>query len=164
MNNLILENVRIGFRNFSGKAGRYNQEGDRNFVIFLSDADADRLYEQGWNIKQTKPKNPDQEPDKYLPVSVSFNGRPPRVVLITSRGKTELTEEEVSILDWAIIKNADVAIRPYEWEVQGNHGVKAYLKSLFVTIEEDELDRKYGDIPDTAQNAMFPTVSEEASF
>jgi hypothetical protein len=72
--------------------------------------------------------------------------------MITSRGRTSLGEEEINLLDWAEIKTADVIFRPYNWEVSGKTGVKAYLVSLFVTIKEDELELKYADIPDTAQN------------
>jgi len=46
-------------------------------------------------------------------------------------------------LDWADIKTADLIARGYDWNVGGKSGTKAYLQSLFVTIEEDALERKY---------------------
>jgi hypothetical protein len=37
-------------------------------------------------------------------------------------------------------------LRPFTWSVSGKGGIKAYLQSMFVTITEDALERKYGDL------------------
>ena len=153
--NCVLENVRIGFRNFSGNEGKFNRAGDRNFVVFLDEETAEAMAKDGWNIKYLKPREEDDAPQAYLKVKVNFKGsRPPKIVMITSRGKTALDADMVSILDWADIINADVTLNPYEWEVNDKTGVTAYLKTLFVTIYEDELDLKYEDVPDSAANSI----------
>lgn len=158
--NVTLENVRIAFRNFSGKEGQYNREGDRNFAVLLDPEIATQMIEDGWNVKQLKPREEGDQPQDYIQVSVSYKGRPPRIVMITSRGRTPLGEEEVNILDWAEVRNVDLIINPYEWTVSGKSGVKAYLQSLFVTIEEDDLERKYADVPDSAQNSVQTPVED----
>lgn len=146
---VLMEGVRIIFRNFSGKEGQYNREGDRNFAVLLDDTAAEAMTSDGWNVKWLKPREDDEEETQqaYLPVSVNFEkGRPPRVVMITSRGRTNLDADGVELLDWADITNVDLIVRPYTWEVSGKTGVKAYLQSLYVTIEEDELERKYAEL------------------
>lgn len=159
---VVLENVRIGFRNFSGKEGQYNQAGKRNFCVFLDAETARAMADDGWNVRFLHPRDEDEEPQAYLQVAVAYRNIPPRIVLVTSKGKTKLDEDAVSVLDWADIKNVDLIVRPYNWEVNGKAGVKAYVKSLFVTLNEDELERKYMDVPDSAQAAtVADTLSEE---
>jgi hypothetical protein len=147
---VLMEGVRIVFRNFAGKEGQYNREGDRNFAVLLNDDTANAMAEDGWNIKWLQPRedaDEDDTPQAYLQVSVNYSkGRPPTIALITGRGRTNLDEDSVEMLDWADITNVDLIVRPYAWEVQGKSGVKAYLKSMFVTIEEDELERKYAEM------------------
>lgn len=152
--NCVLENVRIVFRNFSGAEGKYNRAGDRNFAVLLDDETAQAMANDGWNVKYLKPREEDEAPQAYLQVKVSYKGRPPKVVMITSRGKSNLGEDMISILDWAEIKNVDMTLNPYEWEVNGKTGITAYLKTIFVTIHEDALDLKYADVPDSAAGAI----------
>lgn len=145
---LTMEDARIIFRNFAGKEGQYNREGDRNFCVVLDPKVAEDMARDGWNIKSLRAREEGDEETPYIQVSVNFKGRPPRAVMITSRGRTDLTEHEIEMLDWADIKTVDLIIRPYEWSVNGKSGVKAYLKSIFVTIDEDELELKYSEVPD----------------
>ena len=146
--NVLIENARIIFRNFEGREGQYNREGDRNFCVLLDPEVADDMAKDGWNIKSLKPRDEEDVEQAYVQVSVNFKGRPPRIVQITSRGRTELGEHEIEILDWVDISNIDLIFRPYEWNVNGKTGIKAYLKSAFITLEEDELDAKYSQIDD----------------
>lgn len=150
MQNLEIENARIVFRNFNGEEGRFNAKGDRNFCVLLDHKDADILLKDGWNIKTLRPRDDDEEPQPYLPVKVNYNNIPPKVILITSRGKTVLDEESVGSLDWAELENVDLVIRPYVWSVNGKSGVKAYLKTGYFTIVEDKFESKYYDVPDNA--------------
>lgn len=153
---MILEGVRIIFRNFSGAEGRFNAKGKRNFNVLIDDETAEAMLKDGWNIKYLMPREEGDEPQARLEVAVHYggSGAPPRVIMITSRGKTYLDESMVPILDWAEIENVDMIIRPYEWEVNGKSGIKAYLKAIYVTIREDALEMKYLDVPDSAASAL----------
>jgi hypothetical protein len=54
-----------------------------------------------------------------------------------------LDENSIETLDWAEIEKADLIVTPYAWTVGAKSGIKAYLKSLYVTVVEDELELKY---------------------
>ena len=97
----------------------------------------------GWNIRTLDPREEGDTATPYIQVAVNFDNRPPRIVLLTSTTRTSLDKDSVETLDWADIQTADLIANGYEWTVNGKSGVKAYLQTLFVTIVEDELERKY---------------------
>lgn len=154
---LLIEDATVLFRNFAGKEGEYNRQGDRNFVVLINPEEAPALVEQGWNIKYLKPREEGEEPAPYLPVAVNYNGpRPPKIVIISSSGRSELDESNVNILDWADIRLVDLVVNPYEWVVNDKSGVKAYLQSMYVTLEENSIEAKYADVPDTVVPVIDP--------
>lgn len=142
---LMLEGAKLIFRNFAGLAREFNSEGDRNFSVILEPTLAKKLKDEGWRVKQLKPREDGEEGDYHLKVKVNYKtGRPPRCVLISSQNRTELGSEEVVLFDVADIKTADLIINGY-WNDMSGGGYSAYLKTLFVTINEDELEQKYND-------------------
>lgn len=138
-----VDDAPIIFRNFTGKEGQYNREGDRNFCVILPQDIAVAMLADGWNIRYLEPREEGDVTVPYISVAVNFKNRPPKIFLITSTARTQLNESSVDILDWADIKQADLIARGYDWFVNGKSGTKAYLQTLFVTIEEDALEIKY---------------------
>lgn len=144
IDDLIIENAKIIFRNFSGKQTEYNRAGNRNFCVILEDPEiAQQLAKDKWNVKILAGREEGEEARYYLPVQASYDNYPPKIVLVTQRNKTILDEESLSTLDFAEINNVDIIIRPYSWEANGRTGIKAYVKSMWVTIEEDYFEAKY---------------------
>lgn len=139
----MVEDATLIFRNFSGEEGQYNRAGERNFAVILDEKAAQVLLKDGWNVKYLASREEGEPDTPYISVAVNFKNRPPRVTLITSTSRTTLTDENIGILDWADIMTCDLICRAYDWVVGDKSGTKAYLQTMFVTINEDYLERKY---------------------
>lgn len=139
----MIEDAKILFRNFEGKEGQYNRKGDRNFAVLIPPEQVPAMEADGWNVKMLAAREEGEEDVPYITVAVSYKNRPPRITMMTSRARTNLDEDTVEVLDWANIQSVDLICNSYAWNVGDKSGVKAYLKTLFVTIEEDELEKKY---------------------
>lgn len=145
-----IPNAQLGFKNFEGRAGEFNDEGTRNFVVFLEDELADELEAEGWNVKHPKPRESDKDEEdqrrRYLPVGLAFDNYPAKVVQVIDEEPRVMHEDEVGMLDWAEIDNVDLVIRPYSWgpNAFGQSGVKAYTKAIYITLVYDEFASKYG--------------------
>lgn len=160
---LTVFDARILFRNFAGEERQFNSEGDRNFSLVLEPERAQRLLAEGWRVKQLKPREEGEEGDYHLKVKLNYKkGQPPKVVMITSRGKTDLGADEVAMLDAADIKKVDVVVNGWHSDMAGG-GYSGFLKTMYVTINEDELEMLYAGIgaDGDISNLGMPDFSED---
>lgn len=140
---LLVEDAKLIFKNFAGRPDKYNQAGNRNFALIIDDPDtAQSMREDGWNVKIKPPREEGDAPFCYLPVSVVFptpeRNFPLEITQFTKNGPVRLTEETVGLLDMARFDMCKVAIRPYNWTTSTGSGVKAYLRTMHVTLEEGD--------------------------
>ena len=148
----LIKDARLLFRNLAGSPTTFNAAGGvRTFHVILDEQRAKDLERRGWRVKKLKDREQDgevAEGDYHLKVTVNYKtGRPPRVVLITSKGRTDLGPDEVGIIDAADIEKADILLNGY-WNDMAGGGYGAYLKSAFITLREDALEQMYANMPE----------------
>ena len=149
MRELHLEGVKVLWPNFRGEPGEFNERGDRLFNILIDNLDeAEELLAKGWALKPLR--NEEDEVDAYtLQLKVNYRRpRPPRVynVNLDEQTKVLLSESTIEMLEYLPIDYVDVDINPYEWNVSGNSGVKAYVQAMYVVCKNTPLDDKYSSL------------------
>ena len=143
---LQIDDARLVYKNFRGEGGKYNREGDRNFAVVIPNEEmAEELKQEGWNVKIKEPKEAGDMPFMYLPVKIKFREYGPNVYLVSGQRRNRITEETVAMLDNIEIANADLDIRPYDWEVSGSTGRTAYLEAMEVTQNIDRFAQRYAE-------------------
>lgn len=148
-----IDGARIIFRNFSGRGTQYNREGDRNFCVVIDDEEiANRLIEEGFNVKIRQPREEGEEPFMYMKVNVKYHPKGseyerlnPVACLITGRNRNMLDEESICCLDSIDIENVDLDLSGSNWNVQGRSGRSAYLSKIYVTQELDRFATRYAE-------------------
>lgn len=138
-------NAEIWYRNFAGIEKQYNPAGDRNFEVRFKDLElAQTLMDDGWNVKIVLPEDgSDRQPYAKLKVKVEFEHKPARIFIVEDDELVPLGPETVGCLDYADIENIDLVIRPRFWENVRGSGIKAYLRTAYVTLERDAFHEKY---------------------
>lgn len=157
VSNIVLNGARLVFRNFAGRATKFTPEGKRTVCVLIDPDLACRLRADGWTVKTLQPRDAGDVPQDYLSVNVHYGEHSsPKIYMLSGqfvdgkdgeikfKNRVLLDENTVSSLDYAEISNVDICIRPYEWEMGGKTGVKGYLKTMYVTLVEDEFASKYG--------------------
>lgn len=147
-----IENARIIWPNFSGKAGRFNREGERDFTLVIPN---EEIYEAlindvnefgaGWNVRYRDPIDPDGEPFITMKVKVNCNEYGPKAMLISGGRKIDLNAESISCLDSIDMAVVDLTIRANDGEMNGKAYRSAWLDAIYVTQELDPLAAKYND-------------------
>lgn len=167
---LSIEGAQLIFKNFSGKPTDVNPKGgDRTFAVKIDDVDlAADLAHQGWNIKVRPNDKAFREQCKmipdfdgklqfcidngiledtllYLQANARYEKVPPAIYQIAGRTKKAilLREDEIGRFDHADITHVDLILHPYTWVTSRGSGVTAYVKSMYVTIQQDLFAEKY---------------------
>lgn len=143
---LQIDGARICYRNFTGKAGEYNAEGDRNFSLIIPDQDmAQKLIDDGWKVVIKENNDPDATPFMHMPIKVRFskNGSGIPVWLISGSSRIRLDENTIGRLDRIQIESVDMDIRPWDWQKGNRSGRAAYLHAIRVYQKIDRFTAEY---------------------
>jgi len=68
----MVEDAPIIFRNFAGKEGQFNREGDRNFSVILPKEIAEQMLADGWNVRYLEAREEGDEDTAYVSVAVTL--------------------------------------------------------------------------------------------
>ncbi len=137
------------FRNFEGRETEYNRKGDRNFVIFLDNALAQQLEADGAPVSWKPDRYNEGEMRAQMKVHVKYRDRrgnemvPPKVVLVTKKHQTQLSEETIGMLDNADIEKCDLILSQYANGASMGPENSVALKTMYVTLSEDEFAEEY---------------------
>ena len=141
---LQIEDARIIYRNFAGIGSKYNREGDRNFAVIIPNQEiADELIADGWAVKIKPPRDEDDSPLMYFPVTVKFNNRGPAAYVKSGNSVQRLNQDTIGMLDEIDIQSVDMDLRAYDWEVNGKTGRSAYLQAINVIQNIDRFGAQY---------------------
>ena len=159
--NITFMDAQILFKNFAGEERKFNPAGNRNFCLVIEDeVQAQQMFEEGWNVRILPPRTDDEVAKHYIPVAISYRNNdsfPVCVYIVDGNQRTLLNEDTIGRLDHADIATVDLTIRPRYWDDNGRTKIKAYLKTMYVTLNVDELDQRYasGDYGMTSEDTPF---------
>ena len=144
-----LRNSNIIYRNFAGEKTQFNTNGSRKFTIKIDSADAaQKLKDQGWNVKIKPPKNEDDDPSYTLEVKVrlDLDWVRPKIAMFTRDRRVTVDENNIAMFDKAEFETVDIVLRQYAWKnMAGASGISAQLSEMYARIQEGVLEAKWAE-------------------
>ena len=148
---LLIDDVRLIHKNFSGVGTKFNAPGNRNFSIVIPDETSrDIIVNAGYDVHIRDPREEGDGPFMFLPVKMKFfgDGRDPAIYVVSGKAKNRLTEDTVGMIDSMVIEKVDLDIRPYHWTANGNSGVAAYLQNMCVYQRMNRFETRFAEESD----------------
>jgi len=142
-----LEDVKVkwAFSHFDGREDTFNAQGEHNFTIMLPDDIADKLREEGWNIRDMAGYEEGDPDEHLLKIKISYKYEPPKVFLIKGDRKLRAEQRDLADIRRDTCEQIDVIITPSRW-VNGNaSGITAYAKELYAKVKESRFSSKYAE-------------------
>ncbi len=136
--------------NFSGDPERdsFGSDTRQANLIIPDPAMAEDLIAEGYNVKQTKPREGEEEgfePRYFVSAKVNFDSfNPPRIYLVSGDADPLLLDEEsIDILDRCQVLNVNATLNPYENPRTGRKSL--YVRTMYVEqdIEDDPFAQRY---------------------
>lgn len=141
---VVLTDVTFTARNFRGLEGPYNAKGNRSFAVIISDAQAQELKEDGWNVKEVKSK----KGERVQFIKVSFpSGFDISKIKLNGEALTSYDDLTQLDLEGYEIMTGTIRVFGRHWEIPErtnkggevlfpfHKGVKVYIVALDVTTK-----------------------------
>ena len=143
-----INDAKLIWCNLCGRAAQYNEDGQRNFNVVLDEDSYNRLKDAGVNVRIRPSRDESAEPQYLLKVNLGYDFRPPVIYIDNGENERELSVGELSIIDDAAmdgtISHVDLSFRASRSRRRtDNYGLSAWLKSMYVRIEEDPIVRRH---------------------
>ena len=176
---VFLENTRFIYRtNFAGDPAndKYGSSTRRGNIVIPTQEQADELVEMGCNVKQTQPRDGEEEgfePTYYISAIINYDSdlakeRPPKIYLVSGNEPPRLLDRDsVGAIDKVYVVNVNATLeichsKRYDREL-------AYVPVMYVEqdVADDPFAERYGApvVPAQPQVAeALPVDKDELPF
>lgn len=163
--NLIsIENTKFIFQtNFSGDPDRdrFGSDARKANIIIPDPLLARELSEDGFNVKETKPKPGEEDgfiPTYFVPINVNYDTQwPPKIYLVSGGSEPVLLDEDsISAIDNCYVLNVNVVLNPYYNKITGRSSL--YVRTMYVEqdIEDDPFADRYARKEESVMDVDTP--------
>lgn len=136
-NVLVVKTPKLYSHDFSGERSKF---GTRSICVEVPEEIKDRLLNDGWRVTVSVPKDDRYEPRYFLPVTISYKVRAPRITKTAPNTPVEYDESTVDTLDSVSMTNIQLVINPFKDKKRPDAQTTAYLREMQFELTRSPLD------------------------